>query len=501
MSLRRYDLQQYIHLLDEQQLIQYIQADQNALEREVEHLSYDSRDMKPGGLFICKGTHFLPRYLQEAVDRGAFCYISEKEYDLSGKDVAMILVTDIRKTMALLANRFYNEAWEQLNLIGITGTKGKSTTTYYVKYILDHYLSASGKPPCAILSGIDVDDGVISEESHLTTPEAVMLHRHFRNAVDSGREFLTMEVSSQALKYDRTAGVVFDVGCYLNVAEDHISPIEHCDFDDYFESKLRLFSQCRTACINIDADHAQEVCDSVDPAARIITFGTNDKADIYGHRIISRKDGIDFVVKTPTFEKKFKLGMTGLFNVDNALAAIAICYALGIPEESMYHGLAAARVPGRMELFMGKQSGTLVIVDYAHNRMSFDRLFRSTIKEYPDRHIIAVFGCPGKKALARRQELAEIAGRYSAKVYITEEDPGEEDVMDICLEIAKNLRKTGCPYKIEPDRGEAIRKAIGEAGEDTVILLTGKGRETRQKRGVEYIDCPSDVDYVLQYLK
>lgn len=153
----------------------------------------------------------------------------------------MILVTDIRKTMALLANRFYNEAWEQLNLIGITGTKGKSTTTYYVKYILDHYLSASGKPPCAILSGIDVDDGVISEESHLTTPEAVMLHRHFRNAVDSGREFLTMEVSSQALKYDRTAGVVFDVGCYLNVAEDHISPIEHCDFDDYFESKLRLF--------------------------------------------------------------------------------------------------------------------------------------------------------------------------------------------------------------------------------------------------------------------
>ena len=196
MSLRRYDLQQYIELLDEHQLIQYIQADQNALEREVEHLSYDSRDMKPGGLFICKGAHFLPRYLQEAVDRGAFCYISEKEYDLPGKDVAMILVTDIRKTMALLANRFFNEAWKQLNLIGITGTKGKSTTTYYVKYILDHYLSASGKSPCAILSGIDVDDGVISEESHLTTPEAVMLHRHFRNAVDSAG-IPTMEVSAK----------------------------------------------------------------------------------------------------------------------------------------------------------------------------------------------------------------------------------------------------------------------------------------------------------------
>ncbi|MGI6732874.1 MAG: Mur ligase family protein [Anaerovoracaceae bacterium] len=501
MSMRRYTLEQYIQLLDDHRLIQFVQADQDALKREVEYLSYDSREMKPGGLFICKGAHFLPRYLQDAVDRGAFCYISEAEYDLPRKDVGMILVTDIRKAMALLANLFYNEAWKQLKLIGITGTKGKSTTTYYVKHILDHYLAAAGKPPCAILSGIDVDDGVISEESHLTTPEAVMLHRHFRNAVDSGRGYLAMEVSSQALKYDRTEGVLFDVGCYLNVGEDHISPIEHCDFDDYFESKLKLFTQCRIACINMDADHVREVCDSVDPSSKIITFGTNDKADIYGHRIISREDGIDFEVRTPTFTRNFKLGMTGLFNVENALAAIAVCYALDIPEDSMYHGLAAARVPGRMELFMGKESGALVIVDYAHNRMSFDRLFRSTIKEYPKRHIIAVFGCPGKKALARRQELAEIAGRYSEKVYITEEDAGEEDVMSICREIAGHLKKTGCAYEIEPDRGEAIRKAIGEADENTVILLTGKGRETRQKRGVEYIDCPSDVEYVLQYLK
>lgn len=501
MSMLRYTLKQYIQLLDDHQLIQFVQAEQDVLEREVEHLSYDSKDMQPGGLFICKGAHFLPLYLHEAIDRGAFCYISEAEYDLPRKDVGVILVTDIRKAMALLANRFYNEAWKQLTLIGITGTKGKSTVTYYVRYILDHYLSACGKPPSAILSGIDVDDGVIAEESHLTTPEAVMLHRHFRNAVDSGREYLEMEVSSQALKYDRTAGVLFDVGCYLNVGEDHISPIEHCDFDDYFESKLRLFAQCRTACINIDADHVQEVCDSVDPSGKIITFGTSEKADIYGHRIVSREDGIDFEVRTPTFVRRFKLGMTGLFNVENALAAIAICYALDIPTDSMYHGLAAARVPGRMELFAGKQSGALVIVDYAHNRMSFDRLFSSTIKEYPNRHIIAVFGCPGKKALARRQELAEIAGRYSAKIYITEEDAGEEDVMAISREIAGHLKKIGCAYEIEPNRGEAIRKAIEEADGNTVILLTGKGRETRQKRGVEYIDCPSDVEYVLEYLK
>lgn len=500
MNQCKYVLEQYIILLEEQGLIRYVRSEEEALKQEVGYLSYDSKDMKPGGMFICKGAHFLPAYLDDAVERGAFCYVSEEEYEPLKKDAAAIIVNDIRKSMALLANRFYNEAWRRLNLIGITGTKGKSTVTYYVKYILDHYLAAMGKPPCAVLSGIDVDDGVILEESHLTTPEAVMLHRHFKNAADSGREYLTMEVSSQALKYDRTAGVNFTAGCYLNVGEDHISPIEHSDFDDYFESKLKLFKQCDIACINFDADHAQEVCDAVDPQSRIITFGTNEGSDIYGHRIVSKEGGIDFEVRTPSFTHEFSLGMTGLFNVENALAAISICYGLNIPVKSMYEGLLTARVPGRMELFTGERSGTLVIVDYAHNRMSFDRLFRSTIKEYPNRRITAVFGCPGKKALARRSELSEIAGRYSAKIYITEEDAGEEDVMAICGEIASHVRKTGCRYEIEPDRGEAIRKAIEEADENTVILLTGKGRETRQKRGVLYIDCPSDVEYVLQYL-
>lgn len=501
MSLQTYTLRHYLELLSNHRLVLDTKADERVLDREVTHLSYDSKDMKPGGMFLCKGAHFLPRYLGEAIESGAFCYVSELEYETAADQVAAIIVKDIKMAMALLANSFYNEAWKQLSLIGITGTKGKSTVTYYVKYILDHYLAAQGKMPSAVLSGIDVDDGILFEESHLTTPEAVMLHRHFRNAVDSGREYLEMEVSSQALKYYRTAGVLFDVACFLNVGEDHISPIEHCDFDDYFESKLKLFKQCRTACINMVADHMQEVCNAVDPSARIVTFGTEPAADVYGHRIISRQDGIDFDVVTPDFEKTFRLGMTGLFNVENALAAISICWALGIPTDSMYLGLLAARVPGRMELFTGEKSGVLAIVDYAHNRMSFDRLFRSSIKEYPDRRIIAVFGCPGKKALARRQELAEIAGRYSSKIYITEEDAGEEDLGAICREIAGHVRKTGCPYEIELDRGEAIRKAIGEADAKTVILITGKGRETRQKRGVEYIDCPSDVEYVTKYLK
>lgn len=505
MRMKKHQLRQYVDLLEKYGLVEYTIIPGELDEKEVNYLSYDSKDMESGGMFICKGAHFISAYLLDAIKNGAFCYVSEKEYaeiseDMT-EDVAVIIVSDIRKAMVYLADFFYNKAWEKLKLIGITGTKGKSTTTYYVKSILDYHANSAGKAPCAILSGIDVDDGVISGESHLTTPEAVMLHRHFRNAVDRGREYLVMEVSSQALKYDRTLGVEFDVACYLNIGEDHISPIEHCDFDDYFESKLKLFKQCRTACINLSGDHAEEVCDSVDEEAQIITFGTGESADIYGSRIISKEEGIDFKVQGPDFTHDFSLGMTGLFNVENALAAISVCYSLGIPIESIYEGLLAARVPGRMELFRGEKSGALVIVDYAHNQMSFDRLFTSTIKEYPNRRIISIYGCPGKKALARRQELAEIAGRYSGKIYITEEDAGEEDLMEICREIAGHVKKTGCPYEIEPDRELAIKKAIDEADEKTVILLTGKGRETRQKRGTQYVECPSDVDYVLKYLK
>lgn len=494
-------IQEYLDLLEENELVDSYYFSAVDLEKTVRHLSFDSKDMTTGGLFVCKGAHFKEEYLKEAVRRGAICYVSEVPYEIGDPEFPYLIVNDIRKTMALLGNYFYGEAWKQLKLIGITGTKGKSTTTYYVKHILDHYLLSQGKPTSAILSGIDVDDGVILEESHITTPEAIPLHRHFQNAVLSGKEFLEMEVSSQALKYDRTFGVLFDVGCFLNIGEDHISPIEHEDFDDYFESKLKLMEQSKIACVNVNSDHAEEVCDAASLSGWLIAFGTDEKADIYGHHIVKQGDAIVFSVTTPKETWEFRLNMAGLFNVENALAAIAICYGLKIPYESMYEGLLHAKVAGRMETFLGEQSNTLVIVDYAHNRMSFEKLFSSTIREYPDRKIFAIFGCPGKKALARRQELPEIAGRYATKLFITEEDAGEEPVRAISEEIARHARKTGCEYEVIDDREEAIRKAILEADEKTVILLTGKGRETRQKRGTQYVDCPSDVDYVMQYLK
>lgn len=500
MIERLHVLSEYVQMLEEQNLIKETNLSQEVLNKKVNYVSYNSQDIKYDTLFVCKGAHFKVDYLLGALEEGAFAYISEVKYEEAG-DVPYIIVKDMRKTMAYLADLFYNQIWKRITIAGITGTKGKSTTTYFMRHILDEYLKAQKKPVSAVISGIDNYDGVINEESHLTTPEALELHRHYYNAVKSGIEFVSMEVSSQALKYDRTLGITFDVGCFLNIGIDHISDVEHPDFNDYLKAKMVLFRQCKDACINLESEYAQMAIDAAaGNAERIITFGFKPEADIYGYDVTPEKRGISFRVSCDSFDEEFKIGMTGLFNVDNALAAIAISYALNIPLKYIKDGLKKARVSGRMEIYTSRSGNLDVIVDYAHNQMSFKSLFESTQKEYPGKKITIVFGCPGKKAFGRRKELGELAGKYADTVIITEEDAGEEPVMKISEEIASHVNKYDCDCSIIVDRREAIRQAIEQADENTVILITGKGRETRQKRGTQYIDTPSDVDYVEEFL-
>jgi len=502
MEKKIYKLKDYIEVLNEEGLVKGVAASNEELEKNVEYVSYDSNDIKENTLFFCKGAHFLSKYLTDALSRGAFVYMSESSYEQEGIKGPHIIVSDIRKAMVTIADMYYNKAWEKLNLVGITGTKGKSTTVYFMKHIIDDYMESQNKPASAILSSIDTYDGVINEESHITTPEAVTLHRHFDNAVSSGIEYLSMEVSSQALKYDRTKGVMFDVGCFLNVGIDHISDVEHKDFDDYLNAKLILFNQCKVVCVNLHTAHFDTIMDYAKAhAPKILTFGLVPEADIYGYDINVTDEGISFKVKCDKFDEQFEITISGLFNVENALGAISVCYVLGIPIENVFRGLKKAKASGRMEIYKSKARDLNVIVDYAHNQMSFEALFMSTKKQYPDKKISIVFGCPGKKAFGRRKELGEIAGKYADKVFLTEEDAGEEPVINICEEIAVYVKEHGCDYEIILDRGEAIQKAIETADDDAIVLITGKGRETRQKRGLEYIEVPSDVDYVEQFLK
>lgn len=491
---------EYIELLKKNDVILEVKDAEGRLDREVSYISYNSRDIIEDTLFVCKGVHFEPKYLEDAIKAGALAYVSEKEYET--ENVPLILVSDMRKALALIANFYYENVSEKLNTVGITGTKGKSTTTYFTRAIFDDYLSAEKKPLSAVLSGIDNYDGVINEESHLTTPETFELHKSFNNAVNSGIEYLTMEVSSQSLKYHRVMGVTYKVGCFLNIGTDHISDREHKDFNDYFQSKLKLFGQCKTACVNLDCDHATEVLErakSSDVVERVIAFSTEDEsADVYGYDISSKDGHVFFKVKTKDFDEEFEIGLPGVFNVSNALAAIANTWALGVPVEYMKSGLKRARVSGRMEVY--SKDGKYVIVDYAHNKLSFETLFKAMKKEFPGKKLHIVFGCPGKKAYARRQELGELAGEYCDRVYITEEDAGEEDVLEISKEIESYVKKFDCREEIITDRVEAIEKAIDEIDSDTVLLITGKGRETRQKRGTEYIPTPSDVEVVTKKL-
>ena len=492
--LKRYDVKTYTDILDKNGLVRTLDADEAVLSKEVGCLTFDNREVVPNAVFVCKGAHFKEEYLKSAAANGAVIYVSETKYDVN---CPCVIVNDIRRAMSYLAKVFYNDSPSKIKSVGITGTKGKSTTAYYVRSILEE----AEKGKTAILSSIDNYDGVIKEESHLTTPEAIPLFRHFNNAYESGLTSLVMEVSSQALKYDRVFGVRFDVACFTNIGTDHISPIEHPDFEDYFASKLKIFDSCRTACVNSGMEFADRVIkEAAEKSEKLIKFGYKETDDIYcSHR--KRENGYTyFGVRTAKWEKEIKIAMPGMFNVDNALAAIAVCYALGVSPEAMANGLENAAVAGRMEVFRSEDNRIVAVVDYAHNEMSFEALFRYAESDYPSYRKFVVFGCPGKKAFLRRHDLGTISGRYCDISFITEEDAGEEPISVISAEIAKYVAESGGKYRIVDDRGQAIREALLGNGKDIVVFITGKGRETRQKRGILYIDTPSDTDYVTEYL-
>lgn len=468
-------------------------------KNRVKNLTYVSGQANPGTLFLCKGAAFKREYLQEALERGAFGYVSEHIYEID-PSVPVLLVRNIRKAMPILAKAFYGNADEALKLIGITGTKGKTTVSYYTKAILDAYLKAGKKKDAGLISTIATYDGVSCQESKLTTPEAMEVFRCLNNGKESGMEYMVMEISSQALKYHRVRNIHFEVGVFLNIAEDHISPNEHCDFEDYFNAKLSIFRQTETACINLDANCADKIAKAARLAKRVITFGTKGEPDLLGHDIRFEGEQVSFRVTGREFSRQIKLAMPGVFNVENALAAIAVAYSLGIPDEYMQQGLAGVRVEGRMETYKSYDGKVTAIVDFAHNRLSFERLFDTIIQEYPGHKIISIFGCPGDKAYNRRKELGLLAGLYSSKIYLVPDDPGTESPAEIAGEIEHYAEVVGCPCEYFERRELAIDQAISQAHENTVVLVLGKGNEKQQKGdGVSY-PYEGDAAHVLRNL-
>ncbi len=493
--MKYYPLKDYLNILENHNLVIEYKLSPTLLEQPIQKISYNSKEVDAHTLYVCKGFKFKKEYLEEALSKKALAFIAEDNYNYSDN---YLKVKDIRLALALIS-AYYYQYERKLNLIGVTGTKGKSTTAYYIKAILDMVT----KKENAILSSIDTYDGKTKKESLLTSPESLELHEHIYNAKVSKIDNLIMEVSSQALKYQRVANVLYDVAVFLNISEDHISDVEHPDFEDYFASKLKIFNQAKNAVINLDSAYASRIIEaSQNTLGSVKTFSLKDNtADFYAYDI--KKEGLNkikFKVKSKKFNQEFELNMPGLFNVENALAAIAVADILNIDLKYIIEGLKIARASGRMEVHASIDNKVIAIVDYAHNKLSFEKLYESVKEEYPDKKIITVFGCPGSKAFIRRRDLGLLSGANSYMTYLTAEDPGSEDVKTISEEIATYVKSVKGQYKIIEDRGEAITKAILE-NPNSVILITGKGNETRQKYGTQYLPYKSDTYYCLEALK
>lgn len=490
--------------------------------RPIKGITFNSKEAGRDCLFVCKGAGFREEYLEEAVRNGAVCYVREEgsEEAASGEacsvqdgaahsfsEVLEIKVRDIRKAMPVIARTFYGDLDESIKIVGVTGTKGKSSTVYFMRTILDEYMSATGGKKTAVCSGIENYDGVVNEDSHLTTPEIMDLYRHMDNAVKSGIGYMNMEVSSQALKYDRGTGITFEAGAFLNIGSDHISPVEHPDLEDYLNSKLKIFSHCRKACYSLDSDKQEEIKEASGDCPYVITFSSSDeKANVYAYDIRSEESHAVFRVRLggvegyEDFDEEFRLGAYGIVNVENALAAISLSALLGVPKKHIISGLASARVPGRMEVFKSGDGKRTVVVDYAHNKLSFDKFFESASVEYPGKKIISVFGSAGGKALIRREELGESAGHHATYSIITEDDSGPEDAGSICREIAGYVEKAGGKCEIVVDRADAIKRAIDIMDDDTILFIAGRGTDSGMKREDGYIDYPADSEIVEEYL-
>lgn len=493
-------IKQAVELLEQDGLLVGYDCPPQLLEHRFSHLSYSSADVTPDTFFICKGAAFKEEYLRDAIAKGAGVYLAQSLYE--GVDCPHILVSDIRKAMSLVSIAFYQKAYRNFRVVGLTGTKGKTTTTYFMKNILDAFcrrnpqLCAAQKS--AVLSTVEVDTGIEHHEAHLTTPESPDLQRYFAQTRDSGLPFLTMEVSSQAYKLSRVYGMDFDIGMFLNIGEDHIGPLEHTDFEDYFSCKLQLMEHCRTAIVNREMDHAQRVLEHARAhAQRVLTFGRLETADLDDddcwilRDIQKEEQGFTFTTSHGLAQDSWRIRMAGRFNVENALAAILAAKALGVDDQSIREGLLQNEVQGRMNLF--EKDGVTVLVDYAHNFLSFQKLYESLKADYPGQRIVVVVGCPGGKAQLRRRDIGTLSGQNADYLYLTAEDPQFEDVRSICEEIASFVKPYGTPYEIIEDRAQAVEKAITTAQEGDVIVLAAKGEEVYQKVRGEYVYYESDL--------
>ncbi len=444
----------------------------------------DSRKIEPGCMFLCiAGANFDGHSCSmEAAQKKASVLVVEKEVEVpADSDITVIRVESTRYAMAFISAAWFGHPADTLKVIGVTGTKGKTTTTYLVKSILEHAGYQTG-----LIGTIETIIGNQHIPAHNTTPDSYILQQSFRKMLDAGCQVCVMEVSSQGLMLHRTQGFVFELGIFTNLEPDHIGPNEHKDLEDYIRCKGLLFRQCRRGIVNCDDKHWRQVLDGY--TCELETYGLHKDASLRAENLSLIKKpgelGVEFDVKG-LMDFHAEVPAPGRFSVYNALAAIAICRHFLVAVEDIRAALLQAHVKGRIEMVKVSDKFTLMI-DYAHNAMALESLL-TTLREYEPHRLVSLFGCGGNRSKLRRYEMGEVSGKLADLTIITSDNPRFEEPLAIIEDIKTGMAKTDGKYVEIPDRKEAIRYAIAHGEPGDIIVLAGKGHEDYQEiKGVQY---------------
>jgi UDP-N-acetylmuramoyl-L-alanyl-D-glutamate--2,6-diaminopimelate ligase len=467
---------------------------------DVSEVVNDSRKITKDCLFICiKGANFDGHDAAgEAVDKGAAVLVVSHDVDIPREaDITVIKVADTRYAMAFISANFFGNPAESMKIIGVTGTKGKTTTAYFVKYILEH---AGFKVGLVGTIETIIGDKVIPSAN--TTPESFTLQKYFKEMKEAGCQVVVMEASSQGFMLHRTQGFVFDYGIFTNIEPDHIGKNEHASFEDYLNCKAMLFKQCRVGIVNCDDKHWEQVVKG--HTCQLETYGFSEKADLRASdlELVTGAGflGIRFQV-SGLLNMEIETDIPGKFSAYNALTAIAICRHFGVKEEDIKQALVGAKVKGRIEMVKVSDDFTLMI-DYAHNAMALESLL-TTLREYKPNRLVCLFGCGGNRSKLRRYEMGEVSGKLADLTIITSDNPRFEKPQDIIDDIKIGINKTDGKYVEICDRKEAIRYAIEHGQKGDIIVLAGKGHEDYQE--IEGVKHPMDervlISEVLSELK
>ena len=456
---------------------------QGSLELDIEDIIYDSRKAAPGRLFVCiVGTQRDSHdYAAQCVADGVTALVVQHDIDLSTVPGAAVLkVESSRYALALMSGNLFGNPSRRMTMIGVTGTKGKTTTTHMIKSVLE----AAGRK-------VGGTNGIYflghHQETANTTPESYELQKTFREFLDAGCDTALMEVSSQGLMMDRVAGIHYDIGVFTNLSPDHIGPGEHKTFEEYRSWKGQLFKRCTTGVVNIDDENTEALLEG--HTCKLVTYGCSEKADYRAgtYQLLRTHDflGVQFHVSGKD-DMDVKVNMPGEFSVYNALAALTVGKVLGLPDEAIHEGLGRCVVKGRVELVPISRKFT-ILLDYAHNEVSTESLL-TTLRAYDPHRLVVVFGCGGNRSKLRRYGMGEICAKMADFSILTEDNNRFEKVEDIIADIRVGMNKGNPDAKFVeiPDRLDALHYAVDHAQEGDLIAVIGKGHETyRDREGVK----------------